>query len=666
MDRGFEYLFFSDKSQNLHLGIEDSSVYGDFGYNYEKSNAQGKNRGNDSWVRSKFSPTSFINYRGQKWNRGTYKPYGVEKLNQNRNENESNIDDQHDTTVLSLIKWSNGYFGGNGIPMMRFNAADFAYCKDLDKYPNNRLVVLRRFAGPIGNQLFGPFGPTPISTIVTWFPPEDGGGGSKLPFAISFNEIWEPFSKDIFTVLKETIQSLKLPVGDITPNHPVFKTLQVSLMRKLGITPLDVEGYFGNPNVISSTMARPVANGAGDGLQSEINFTIESAYEFRYVNGVDPATIMLDIIGNICKMGTSDAVFQFTGAFGSGVMSVVNRLMNGDIMSLINDIIQAVITAITTLIKDVINSIKEFATAIAAGGDVGTALLNGFMTTFGKLYFQGVLAEKKPQIMAAVAGATGQPVGAWHVMVGNPKKPIISCGNLVIQGVTLELGNELGFDDWPTTIYATFTLKSARALGSSDIESIYNAGQQRIYYTGFIPKGAPLSKLVQTIPPQKDINGNKINDENTAKQQKLLDSLKEQKSLSNMFEPNSETKDYLFTYSDNQRPLKQRIGTSAAESRNTDNPKKNSYGIDIESNSSAKEARTPAQLAGLSTSDFKNLSQEEKDSFISAAKQEEINNEQILVQSAIIKISNGETPSPDEQAAYNKFKQSEGQQINKK
>jgi hypothetical protein len=51
--------------------------------------------------------------------------------------------------------------------MVRFEPRDFLYCKDLNKYPNNRLVVLRRFPGPISDQVFGPFGVSPIATIVT-------------------------------------------------------------------------------------------------------------------------------------------------------------------------------------------------------------------------------------------------------------------------------------------------------------------------------------------------------------------------------------------------------------------------------------------------------------------------------------------------------------------
>jgi hypothetical protein len=60
-------------------------------------------------IRSKFNRTKFINYRGQEFNRNTYKPYGVEKLVQGSvtvgsPEDERNIENQHDLSIDSLIR----------------------------------------------------------------------------------------------------------------------------------------------------------------------------------------------------------------------------------------------------------------------------------------------------------------------------------------------------------------------------------------------------------------------------------------------------------------------------------------------------------------------------------------------------------------------------------
>ncbi len=649
MDRGFDFLY-SNPNLTLFIGIPDSKTVGHFGYE-DPSNPL--TDGTGSWVRSKFNPTSFINYRGQKWNRGTYKPYGVEKFVQGGSELQSNIEDQHKIDIIDLIKWSNGYAGGNGVPMMRFNLKDFIYCKDHKKYANNRLIVLRRFAGPIGNQLFGPYGPTPIATVVSWIPPSDGGGDDKLPFTISFHEIWQDFNKSLFETLKETISALELPIGKITPNHPVFKTLQISLMNKLGITPLDVEGYFGNPNIVSSTMARPIATGGNDGLSSDIKFTVDAAYEYHYYGGVDPATIMLDIVANIIKMGTSDAVFQLTGAFGSGVASTVNRLMNGDITGLIQDIISAVIEAIKGLITTVISAIKDFAKAISTGdpGSIIGALVNGF----GKLYFQGILAEKKPQIMAAIAGSTGSPVGAWHVMIGNPKKPIISCGNLVIQSVSIDMSNQLGFDDWPTTIYAKFTLTSARPLGASDIESIYNAGQQRIYYTGFLKQGTTVKGAFKKSDQNTEVSANgtiqntevDANDANAvaaaAAQDAAVNDLETKGVLSDMFEPNDERKDFLYSYLESKKPLSQRKGLSPAESKTA-----NSYSDTGPLTSIEKEAK---------------LKSGPVDAPFDPVKAQEEALADATLQRALFKESQGEKPNAEEQAAIDKYKKSSGQTI---
>lgn len=498
MNRGFDFLFGQQDNFTIASGIPDPGYREDadaWGYNQNTNTLNGDNT--NPYVRSKFNKTRFINYRGQKWNRDRYKPYGVEKIRQSTDESDSNKENQHNTSIESLLEWS------KDVRMMTFQPRDFLYCKDLGKYSNNRLVVLRRYAGPIGNQVFGPGvgGPTPISTIVSWMPTVDGGGGDKLPYSISFAEAWEHFDDNLFEVLSKTLSELKIPIPKIVPSNPLFKTLQLRVMKALGITNLSVQDFVGNPNVISSTHARPNAKDSGaDGLKSDIKFTIEAAYELRYINGVDPATVMLDILGNIIRMGTSDSVFQIAGGFANGVGSLVTELINGNIMGMIKKIAGALIDALKTLFDTVVKTLENFAKAVSSGGGIG-AIAGALIDGIGRAYFEAILSEKRAAIFAAMAASTGAPNGQWHVMVGNPKKPIMSCGDLVIQNVTLEFENELGYDDWPTIIYATFELISARPRGAQELESIFNAGQQRIYYTGFAEAGqkiiAPSDVIVQ-------------------------------------------------------------------------------------------------------------------------------------------------------------------------
>jgi hypothetical protein len=76
---------------------------------------------------------------------------------------------------------------------------------------------------------------------------------------------------------------------------------------------------------------------------------------------------------------------------------------------------------------------------------------------------------------------TGAPTGEWHLVVGNPMNPIAMVGNLVCTGVSIEFGEALGPDDFPTEITATFTLKHGRDRERGEIESMFNRGDGRLY-----------------------------------------------------------------------------------------------------------------------------------------------------------------------------------------
>ena len=46
---------------------------------------------------------------------------------------------------------------------------------------------------------------------------------------------------------------------------------------------------------------------------------------------------------------------------------------------------------------------------------------------------------------------TGEPVGEWHLMVGNPFNPMLMIGNLILDSANLKIEDEmLGVDDFPT------------------------------------------------------------------------------------------------------------------------------------------------------------------------------------------------------------------------
>jgi hypothetical protein len=78
---------------------------------------------------------------------------------------------------------------------------------------------------------------------------------------------------------------------------------------------------------------------------------------------------------------------------------------------------------------------------------------------------------------------TGAPIGEWHVVIGNPYNPIAMIGNLICKSVSVSFGDELGPDDFPSTIEATIILAHGRERERGEIESIFNQGDGRFYQT---------------------------------------------------------------------------------------------------------------------------------------------------------------------------------------
>jgi hypothetical protein len=89
---------------------------------------------------------------------------------------------------------------------------------------------------------------------------------------------------------------------------------------------------------------------------------------------------------------------------------------------------------------------------------------------------------RAPDIVAFKALLTGEPIGEWHMVVGNPYNPILRVGNLICTGAKFQFNDTLGADNFPTELKVAITLEHGRPRDQGDIESMFNDGNGRIYY----------------------------------------------------------------------------------------------------------------------------------------------------------------------------------------
>jgi hypothetical protein len=88
--------------------------------------------------------------------------------------------------------------------------------------------------------------------------------------------------------------------------------------------------------------------------------------------------------------------------------------------------------------------------------------------------------------------------------------PIAMIGNLICSNVTIDFGEVLGPDDFPTEITATFELDHGRDRDRGEIESMFNRGDGRLYQSTL-----PTYASTQSLASQSNVLGENIPVSNT-------------------------------------------------------------------------------------------------------------------------------------------------------
>ena len=133
-------------------------------------------------------------------------------------------------------------------------------------------------------------------------------------------------------------------------------------------------------------------------------------------------------------------------------------------------------------ISDVISMIKNMAS------NIGKVLLGGVMNALGRPVKQGLNSL-----------LSSDPVGLWHLTIGNPKHPIMSMGNMILTDVEIQHYGPLGLDDFPTGLKVKVTLTHGMPRDKMRIEHMYGLGDNRIYF----PAGKNIELMYDNATPIK-------------------------------------------------------------------------------------------------------------------------------------------------------------------
>jgi hypothetical protein len=350
----------------------------------------------------------------------------------------------------------------------------------------------------------------PMATAITYFGEETDNKLSEiLRFTTGFE--WEEAESNVWNVTANETPGAEQGPGALWPGFTkLAKTLNVATGNwnqeaalNKGQLPPDpyVDGPYEN-RIIGPVNRITKVKKRKAGIKFEMSgIELKFDYVARPIGGVNTKAVLIDIISNFLILGSTSAVFwggqhRFmanpqTYPFLGGDKGI-EQWYSGKPLAWGSSTIHEFLGKGQEVGSGFLEAAKNFFNSLLGGGggnkDLFGSLENVYDSKAGGMagnIVKQYAAEKSngqiPYLQGLKALLIGEPVGEWHVTIGNPLNPIAMIGNLVCESLQVELGDELGPDDFPTEMRVTVKLEHAMARDRDAIESIFNRGMGRIY-----------------------------------------------------------------------------------------------------------------------------------------------------------------------------------------
>ena len=418
----------------------------------------------------------------------------------------------------------------------KYRYIDFMFCRDLGKIPNNHLLTLRKFTRPVGDNINTrlPKSDTPynfnqsmdVGRLVTWF----GNGDNKLEDIIKYNYVatFKQFDSKIQEVDSheddESTGIIGKIVNTINPRYNQAmsqgRTGSHNFISQLGGRYLstsyanfgrggqydrhEIFGMYDHHKIYEPKNTIQSTHVYEGKLTFSQEFTIKFSYKLRAYDNINPRAAFLDLIGNILavtyrsgtfwggsrmfrgappnKVGTAkvnaflDRTFDTLGGIG-------NNLLSGNLD--IGGTLGSIWGAVKQIASDAFNTAKSLALGNTSTKGKSPLQVIGAIVKHTGLWsgVQGMIKNGlgRPAVYALDSLLTGDNVGLWHLTIGNPRNPIMSIGNLIIDKSEITQSGPLGLDDFPTDLMVSVSLKHGRPRDSAEIQKMYTKGSGPIY-----------------------------------------------------------------------------------------------------------------------------------------------------------------------------------------
>lgn len=461
---------------------------------------------------------------------GTRDNAGKDKSISQAKKNALHTDSIYDTSILNIIEKLSP-------TQAALRPADFVYLKNIGVYPNNRLIIARRFGAPVGDNIMVNKGKSilPFATLISWIPE------SEDFLNITFGEEWMDSEADFKGILNSLGEDIKIPnlggimgaAGNALPLPGFTEIFQRKFLAKLGIIEDDKADSIpaGNPNLIKMAKRRKTIGYTepGSGLKCTVNIKMVCEYELKYISGIDPTIVWMDILGMITRFGTSNSdTYGLSKEAASKVKQWANdpNLLIQDAASKIKSALNEVVTQITTEIGKAYDAAKDAAKKVGSNTDTETTktptlLEKAEAERANRLSMVNILQKAinaaqdvlvslvhkyRVKFIGVINALTGLPSTPWHITIGNPLRPVFCSGDMLVENVSLKLGPILAFNDLPSSITAEFNITNARPWGLQEIMAKFNSGylrtvdvQKTFYETRSIASGDGKSAMPEQM-----------------------------------------------------------------------------------------------------------------------------------------------------------------------
>jgi len=375
-------------------------------------------------------------------------------------------DARRNPTAATIINWARQ---GSAVNCIDYAWEDFLYCKHYGRVPNNYMVTLRRFGMPVTDNLINSKNMTTpdVGRMVAWMDGESNKMDDLLKFNVKLK--WKEHKSSI----EAKSGGGSKGTGDGSLVGKILgatdsKGSKAALKGNANSDPYSnmTNKTLGPINVVDAMQVRD------RGLFFTQSLKIVFEYENRSIDGINGKIAFLDLIMNVLMVTYNRGDFwggaiRYTGGSKSSNPLAgeegMAKLAAGDFGGFLDSMVTGMSSRLDDLTGGAGLSMEGIGNAMkSVGGNIASRAAGGAMDKMGR-----------PQAQATMALLTGEDTGEWHITIGNPLRPIMSLGNMILEDTSIQLLGPLDKDDFPTKLKVECTLKPARSRDRDDVQMMF-------------------------------------------------------------------------------------------------------------------------------------------------------------------------------------------------